>query len=223
MKLRELEVDVRELVTTPKRNEFRTCVRPEDDSPTKRKAMHQRSLTTTLDLTLSDDSEDRRVRIKREEPSSPLGPRSSRNQIEAVGSVPVPLSKFPAKMATDMDVRMLWIEKNMDLGSIEKRFGMVFSCKYIGTTFHRHRRAWRSLRDLELLPPASRELTWKYLISIVKDETSVSLGINPSPSVEPSPVIVGSLTTALKEYIEIGSDSSTPPPMNKPRSSSPEL
>lgn len=171
MKLKDVSVDMHSLIQVTPAKEAILMTKP-DRSPEKRKASIQ-TVIDIVDLTsLSDDEKDRRVRIKREDQGSPLANRGSKAGLVQIGYSPAPLLKFPPKKAHDMDIRMSWILKNEEIGTLEKRFNTVFSCKFSSSTFHRNRRCWELLRKLGVLPgPLNSEETWSHCRQLVKDDT----------------------------------------------------
>lgn len=176
MKLRDVDVDIRELVTDHRQIVIKSDSMEEAESPSKRKVISQDAheiVDLTLESAIFDTPSSKRTRLlKLEDDSSPLGLRSTRRGVVSVGDVPVIISQFPARKATDMDARMLWIAENSDIGAIEKRFSMVFSCKYTGTTYHRHQRIWKQLRKSGLLPTTCKESTWRDVSSLLPDGKS---------------------------------------------------
>lgn len=180
MKARETEVKPQELVFGSKDAEMNHANIKKEGSPLKRKSTYEAD-TDVVDLTCLSDNptpSEKRHRTKRAEPSSPLADRSSGSKTAAVGLTPAKLTKFPPARVGDMDIRMKWIEDNQSMGSLEKRFGVVFGGSYSSSTFHRHQAEWRNLRERGLLPSFQHsDSTWSSFRKLVKqDSDGISLG-----------------------------------------------
>lgn len=116
-----------------------------EDSPTKRKA---RASFDTIDLTLSGEEDiERSEKKKRMDIMTSASPNSKGVLRDmAVGSVPAKLSRFPPRTIAELDTRLDWMDTNRSVGTLEARFGMVFTCKFVSTSYYNHRNVWRHLR-----------------------------------------------------------------------------
>lgn len=141
--MKEKDTEVKGILSKRKVNDKleSTAVVNSEVSPTKRKLE-----TEVIDLTESNEGPcEKRARESLSVPGTPLQ-KGEEAEFE-IGSVPARLSKFPPNTLGELDVRLKWISDKESIGTVEKRFEMVFSCKYPGSKYYNHRNLWRRLSD----------------------------------------------------------------------------
>lgn len=112
-----------------------------------------------IDLTVSPDEPVlKRSRSYDNRLSSPT--RKGGNGDVNIGSIPARLNKFPPYSIEELDNRLQWIADNEQFGTLEKRFTMVFSCKYPGSNYYNHRNLWRTLKERGVIEALNGKDPW---------------------------------------------------------------
>lgn len=75
-------------------------------------------------------------------------------------------AEFPPALATEMDIRLKWIDRMEGKGSLQKRFSSVFNCEFRASTFHKHWAAWRWLRANGHMDGLVYGCRWKTLVGL---------------------------------------------------------
>lgn len=91
-------------------------------------------------------------------------------------SVPRPasLSIFPANLAIDMHNRFQWIIGTEAGGCVSERFALVYSCKFVASTYFRHLACWRRLKQSGTFDRISETALWKdYYVGGTKNPIKV--------------------------------------------------
>lgn len=163
-------MEVFEEVMDAKREDLLPVVKVESVQDKKRLQM----ASDVIDLTmLTEERTEKRMRLGMDGASSPTRKGSpiigSREGFDVergdVGFAPAKLSKFPAKTVGEMDRRLQWITNAEGKGTLESKYKTVFSCKYVGSSYHNHRNAWLHLKDTGVIPVANSSDDWLPLYS----------------------------------------------------------
>lgn len=156
-----VKVDLKALVSYQDVADTKPAIKTEY-SPEKRKL----EKIEVIDLTEDERSaQTQRSKTRRRGRSiSPLAEKSNDAFDGNVGSIPAKLSRFPAKLVGEMDDRLQWMADNEDIGAVEIRFAMVFSCKFIKTTFFRHQKEWRRIKNDGTMAETDRKTDWALCI-----------------------------------------------------------
>lgn len=187
MKAKENDISVREVlegITSKKVGRDTPAIKVEN-SPIKRR---NNTPPQIIDLTLlSEEPAEKRTRLGEDGSASPSrrsSPSPNRRydgpgtEERMVGYAPAKLNKFPAKTVAEMDRRLQWIANTN--GGLESKFGTVFSCKYVGSSYHNHRNAWIHLKEAGELTDANGDADWLPLYSRAIKEINAQSNKIPS-------------------------------------------
>lgn len=136
-----------------------------EQTPTKRKPDWDQVI---IDLTgPACEPMDKKCKLDTEGSNSPM--RATSGVGLSVGFVPAKLSKFPARTVGEMDARLRWmVDNEWRYKNVETRFGMVFNCKYVQSSYYNHRNVWLTLKENGELKEKARDAEWLPLYSSVK-------------------------------------------------------
>lgn len=182
MKRKETNVEAKDVIalTAATGTQWKELSKCSPKSITKRKKERNESLDA-IDLTGPTDNQEITAsasktesvgspKKKQRQSNNSLSPSRSRHPIdddlEIIGTRPAKIATFPAALAKDMILRFEWIAMKETEENAMSRFEMVYSCKYRRSTFYKHKRLWKWLRDNGALMEVSDIDLWTPLARV---------------------------------------------------------